>query len=362
MELLKDKLAGRKILREVSRDLKKAYPELDNEKFSKTLLSGLNKRELKNRILHLTQTVHRFLPGDYPEALKILYRFINGKACKFIYIFLPTFVMCYGRAHYKLSMRALRDFTEYSTSEEGVRPYLEDNLSETLRQMMIWAQSDSVHIRRLASEGCRPRLPWAKRVDALIQNPEHTYPILCRLNSDTQKYVQKSVANHINDISKDHPEWIVRKLAGWDITDPSTLWIVKHGLRTLIKQGNKTALKILNSDQKPEIILSDVKVDSSVRTGEKMHFSFTVTSDKQKSQQLMIDYRIHFCRKGNKTSCKTFKLKSLLLEPHGTARFNKHYHFKDYSTRSHYAGEHRWELLINGETQVVKKIILKEGS
>ncbi|MCA9396273.1 MAG: hypothetical protein KC649_03800 [Candidatus Omnitrophica bacterium] len=202
----------------------------------------------------------------------------------------------------------------------------------------------------------------AKRVDALIRNPEHTYPILCRLNSDNQKYVQKSVANHINDISKDHPQWIVRKISAWDTANPSTLWIVKHGLRTLIKQGHKKALKILNSDQRPEIILSDVKVDSSVRTGEKMHFSFSITSVKKTSQQLMIDYRMHFCRKGGKSSAKTFKLKSLLLEPRGTAQFSKHYQFKDYSTRSHYPGEHRWELLINGETQVVKKIILKEGS
>lgn len=358
MELLKDKLANERILSAVVQDLKSVYPELKHKAFLEELLLNLTQKALKERVRHLAALCQKYLPQPYKDALLILYRFTESKENHFIYLFLPTFVMLFGRKEHGLSMKALRDFTQYSSSEEGVRPFLEDDLGNTLSHMMRWTRSKNQHIRRLASEGCRPRLPWASKIDALIQNPQHTYPILEALRLDASKYVQKSVANHINDISKDHPDWIVEKIASWDLTHPSTAWIVKHGLRTLIKNGHKPALRIMKSDQKPAIVLKEVQCEKQVRFGNKWEFSFLICSTKSTSQQLTIDYKIHFLKQNGKLNAKTFKLKTLNLKSGSEFKLKKHYHFKNYSTRKHHIGQHRWELIINGESQFIKTVTL----
>lgn len=348
MEPLKDIYTNKNILKQVAVGMKVAYSKLDKDAFSRALLKDLNTLELKARIERVADVCFQFLPKDYPKALDVLYKFVDGKESQLIYIFLPTFVAKYGQHDYPRSIKAIRDFTQYCSSEEGVRTFLELDLTTTLQTMLQWTRSKNVHIRRLASEGCRPRLPWAKKVPILIEQPELTWPILDSLREDPEKYVQKSVANHINDISKDHPDWIVGKVKQWDLSHPITGWIIKHGMRTLIKEGHKGALKLFGFHKTPKVALEGVEWDKRVSLGQRWSFSLDFVCKDSNKQDYLVDYRIYFIKKNGQQSAKTFKLKKVSLSKGERVEIRGHYVFKDMTTRKHYPGKHAWQLLVNG--------------
>lgn len=351
MQPLKDIYTNPAIFRQLSVDLKTAHPRVDQRALYQALTRDLDTLELTARIERAADVCREFLPHDYLEALKVLYKFCEDKPNTFVYMFMPMFVAKFGHNHYKESIIALRDFTQYSTSEIGIRTYLQSTLKPTLKSMHQWAKSDNTHIRRLASEGCRPRLPWARKVQALIDDPSLTWPILEQLKTDPEKYVQKSVANHINDISKDHADWLVARISQWDITHPATQWIIKHGTRSLIKQGHTGVLKLSGHDQAPQIKLTNLNYPRKIRMGEQCCFSIELTSTATIPQKLLIDYQLHFCKKNGQTRAKTFKYRSIELKPHEPYHVNINYHFRDLSTRKHYPGPHKWQLLINGHLQ-----------
>ena len=141
--------------------------------------------------------------------------------------------------------------------------------------MHDWSLDDNEHVRRLASEGSRPRLPWSFRLEQMQADPTLAAVILDNLKADDSLYVRKSVANHLNDITKDHPEWVLDLIEGWSLDNKHTAWIAKHALRSLIKQGNQRALAIIGAGGKPEVEIIDVKVEPAViRLGEKITLSF----------------------------------------------------------------------------------------
>ncbi len=337
------------ILRQFARDMKKVYPKLNEKEFYQALIKGLDQLELKARIERAADVAYRYLPSSYEQGLNVLYRFVEGKDNKLLYLFLPNFIAKYGQEDYERSIKAIRDFTQYSSSEEGVRIFLELNLNKTINYMMKWTTSKNVHIRRLASEGSRPRLPWAKKISAFIEDPQLAWPILEALKEDCEKYVQKSVANHINDISKDHPDWVVKKVSQWDRSCEPTAWIVKHGMRSLIKRGHKGALKLFGTHQLPKVELREVNWKKSVKIGQVFNFQVEIVSKSKKEQVLMIDYIMHFVKNNGKSSAKVFKLKKCKLSSKESVLLKSKYTFKDLSTRKHYTGRHSWQLKINGE-------------
>jgi len=349
MKPLKDTYTHKGIFQDLAEDMKKVYPQLDKRIFYQALVADLEQLELKARIERAADVCRQFLPKDYVKSLDVLYRFVQGKSNKLIYLFLPTYVAKYGKKHYEQSLLAVRDFTEYSSSEEGVRAFIELNPKKTLALMKKWTKSKNVHIRRLASEGCRSRLPWAKKISFLIENPELTWGILEALKKDSEKYVQKSVANHINDISKDHPDWVVKKVKVWDLSRAETHWIVKHGMRTLIKKGHKGALALFGSSKKPQVTISNIRWDKKVKRGNSCQLTFDLISKSKKTQSLIIDYKIHFCKKSGQQNPKTFKLTKCTLSPAERVGLKVKYDFRDRTTRKHYLGPHSWQLMINGE-------------
>lgn len=349
MQPLKDIYTNPKIFLQLAEDMHRAYPSLRKKEFSQALVKDLEKLELKARIERAADVCRAFLPEDYPQALKVLYTFVEGKENRLVYLFLPSFVAKYGQGHYRLSMDAIRDFTPYSSSEEGVRAFLSADLEKTLKLMNGWTSSANTHVRRLASEGCRPRLPWAGKIPALIEQPGLTWTILEALKADQEKYVQKSVANHLNDISKDHPDWVVERVRRWDLSHPSTEWIVRHGMRSLIKQGHKGALALFGNAARPLVTLENIRWDKAVRMGETAQFSCALVSTGKKPQPLVIDYRVHFCKKNGAQNPKTFKWKKVSLKPGETVVLSVRYTFKDMTTRKHYPGPHAWQVMINGE-------------
>jgi len=351
MELLKDQYYSPVFYKKLASQLKRVYPALDTKKFVRDATKDLDSLELKQRIVRASETCRRHFPDNFRKSLNILYALAENIEANFAYLFMPDFVARYGEQYRDLSLLALKDFTQYSSSELAIRTFLARDFDATLSTMMQWSRDENYHVRRLASEGSRPRLPWAPQVPQLLADPEHAKPILMTLRQDHEKYVQKSVANHLNDISKDHPDWVVSLADSWDCSNKHTAWIVKHGCRSLIKKGHKPALALFGVAPAKKITLKNIKLSAkSIKMGEVLFFSFVLQSAYKQPQKLVVDYKLHFVKKSGALSPKVFKLKECLLQGGESIALKKHYLFQDYTTRKHYKGRHMLEIMVNGES------------
>ncbi|MEP6771946.1 MAG: DNA alkylation repair protein, partial [Polaromonas sp.] len=213
-----------------------------------------------------------------------------------------------------------------------------------------WAKDESEHVRRLASEGSRPRLPWSFRLDALMADPDLAAPILDALRADSSLYVRKSVANHLNDITKLHPDWVLGRLKSWPLENPHTAWIARHALRTLIKQGNRQALGVIGAGKKAAVGITGLSIiPKKLTLGERMALSFTLQSTSRQSQRLVVDYAVHYVKKSGSSSAKVFKLKELTLAAGESVRLSRSQIVRDFTTRVHHAGRHAVDIMVNGE-------------
>jgi 3-methyladenine DNA glycosylase AlkC len=216
--------------------------------------------------------------------------------------------------------------------------------------MRQWAKDDDEHVRRLASEGSRPRLPWSFRLESLMLDPSPILPILDSLKADNSLYVRKSVANHFNDITKDNPGWVLDQIEGWSLDNPHTAWIARHALRSLIKKGDRRALTIMGAGHAAQVRVEQVSVSPEhVRLGDRINLSVRLTSTAEQSQRLIIDYALHYVKKSGGTSAKVFKLKTLDLAAGESVVVSREQQIRNFTTRVHYAGKHELDILINGE-------------
>ena len=223
--------------RKMARDVGAVFPGFDQRRFLELALPGLESLALLQRLRRATEALHATLPEDFAKALTILREVAPSFGEGFTALVLPDFVGLYGREDFARSLDALEFFTRFGSSEFAVREFLRLDLRRTLRVMEQWSRDENKHVRRLASEGCRPRLPWSFHLRELIADPSPVAPILENLRADSSLYVRKSVANHLNDITKDHPAWVLERIGGWDLANEHTAWIAKRALRTLIKKG-----------------------------------------------------------------------------------------------------------------------------
>jgi 3-methyladenine DNA glycosylase AlkC len=271
----------------------------------------------------------------------------------------PDYVGLYGLNHFDISMDALQYFTSFGSSEFAIREFLRKDFNRTIDVMYKWSRNDDHHVRRLSSEGSRPRLPWSFKLDDVIKNPSVTQPILENLKADPELYVKKSVANHLNDLSKDSPSFMLNLVKEWNHSDPHTSWIVKRACRNLIKQGDKTSLSFFAFEKNVKVAVPDLKLDKTkVKMSDSLKFSFTVESKKSTEQKIVVDYKIHFQKKSGGTSPKIFKLKEINLAPKQQVAIVKRQHFKDLTTRKHFPGQHTLDILINGKVMASKKFSL----
>lgn len=306
---------------------------------------------IMQRMRQVAVGLHAALPGDFAANIKALEALAPRLGHSFVAISLAEYVALYGLDDFDISMKALRFFTRFGSAEFAVRPFLLRDLKRTLAVMEEWAGDENEHVRRLASEGCRPRLPWAARIPSLIKDPSPVTPILERLKSDPSLYVRKSVANHLNDIAKDHPDWVLDRLSGWPLDDERTAWIAKHALRTLIKKGDSRALALMGAGGKPQLRVETMAVTpQKIALGERVSLAARLVSTADETQRLVVDYAVHYVKKNGAANRKVFKLKVLDLAPGGAANLSISQTVKDFTTRKHFAGHHRVELLANGET------------
>lgn len=324
------------------------YPAFDSERFTSIIFDAQwEQKQFKQRIRHISDALHATLPSSYKDALHVLMQI--APQCKGVeYLFFPDFVEVYGLDDWDASIHALAQLTPYSSSEFAVRPFIAQNSEKMMKQMLLWAVNPDHHIRRLASEGCRPRLPWAMALHSFKADPTPIIPILEILKKDPSEYVRKSVANNLNDISKDHPE-IVKQLAlSWYGENAHTNWIIKHGCRGLLRKGDLEVLSLFGFTTTPDVVVSGLTLEpDTLAIGEDLSFSFTIRSSSNSSQRLRVEYGIDFVKANGTTSRKLFKITENEFD-HNERQYVRTHRFKDLTTRKHYAGKHRLAIVLNG--------------
>jgi len=339
----------------LARVIKIVYPTFGASRFLDEVTKSLTTQSLNERMRHAASLLPAFLPASYPKAVGILKGVVPQMPPGYTNLLFPEYVAMHGQNHFEESLRALHYFTSFGSSEFAIRVFLKNDLERTLPFMYRWAEDNNEHVRRLASEGTRPRLPWSFKLEAFVNKPQLAEPILSTLRADEALYVRKSVANHLNDISKDSPDYALTLIRKWDLTHPHTSWIVKRGCRSLLKQGDKQSMRVFGFSGKPKVVIKALKLDKrEIRLNETLSFSVSIQSAAQAAQKLMIDYRIYFQKKTGKALPKVFKWKELTIHHHDTLLLTKRQRFQDFTTRKHYPGRHRLEVLVNGEVMAHK--------
>lgn len=328
-----------------------ASPRFDRGAFLAAATDGLDALSIMERVRHIADALRPALPTDYEAALGVVGAMAPRLSHGFQAVAVTEYVARYGLDDFDRSMEALAALTRFGTAEFAIRPFLALDADRALATMAGWTASDDEHVRRLASEGARPRLPWAAGVPALKADPTRAAPILEALKADPAIYVRKSVANHLNDIAKDQPDWLLDRLADWPQDDPHTAWIIRHALRTLIKQGEPRALALIGVGHGAAVTIGKFVVEPAVvRLGERIAISVDIASTAAENQPLVVDYRVHYARGGGKTAAKVFKWKSFDLAAGESAALRISQVIRDFSTRRHHPGQHGVELIVNGET------------
>ena len=340
---------NRERLSHFARETEAVWPEFDQKRFLRHATTGLDELGIMQRMRQTAISLHETLPQDFRKALPILKELAPRIGHNFAAITLSEFVALYGLRHFDLSLDALKFFTRFGSSEFAIRHFFIADFDRTIAAMHRWTGDENEHVRRLASEGSRPRLPWSFHLKNLIADPSPTGPILERLKADPSLYVCKSVANHLNDIGKDHPDLLVERVSGWDLSDRHAAWIARHALRTLIKKGDARALALIGTTGKAEIKVEAFAVEPArIKLGERITTKARLTSMSKSPQRLVIDYAVHYPKKNGVTR-KVFKLRETELPPGAACELAISQTVKDFTTRKHNAGFHRVELMVNGE-------------
>ncbi|MEU8827145.1 DNA alkylation repair protein [Streptomyces sp. NPDC048636] len=325
-----------------------------------TALDGLGLRERSDLVRDALLTD---LPGDYPELAKRV-RAALGDVGFTGWLIWPVSEAVAVRAlehraadpdgpgdTFEDALQLLAALTPRLTCEYAIRRLLNADPDRAMAVIREWTAHPDEHVRRLASEGTRPRLPWAVRVPALSARPEATLPLLDALYRDPSEYVRRSVANHLNDISHDRPELAVETAAAWAAApDARTPRVIRHGLRTVVKRGDPRALALLGFAPVTTLAVSGPTVaEPVVRVGGELRFGFTLENTGATPLRLAVDYLVHYRKANGTTSPKVYKLTTLTLGPGTTETFSRVRSFRQISTRVFHPGEHRVELQINGE-------------
>jgi 3-methyladenine DNA glycosylase AlkC len=301
--------------------------------------------ELKARIRRISQSLAISLNLPYPDAIAVLTPVSSHFSGVQGFIF-ADYVEVYGLEDPDSSFAALAHFTCFSTGEFAIRPFFQRYPEQTLAQMKVWASSDNVHLRRLASEGARPRLPWGMALKAYKKDPTPLLPILEQLKADAEPYVQRSVANHLNDISKDHPDLVLDLAEQWLGQHQVTDWIIKHALRGLLKQAHPRALALFGLQQLPLQVQLEM-LNARVSAQQPLSFRILLAGPADLQAKLRLEYKIGYRKKSGQLNYKVFQLSNKVWTGQ-TLSFERRQSFIDLTTRTHYPGQHHLQIMLNG--------------
>lgn len=352
-ELMKNKFYNYDSLNALASHIKAVYPPFHADDFINDIMDEpWDALELKERIHKITLNLGKYLPADYEQALSVIDKVVESYPSGFndyALMCFPDFVEVYGQdeQHLALSISALERYTSSSSSEFAVRPFIIKHEAIMMKQMAVWAKHENEHIRRLASEGCRPQLPWGQALTKFKEDPTPVLAILEQLKADPSLYVRKSVANNLNDISKTHPDLIVKIAKSWYGENEYTNWIIKHGCRTLLKKGNQDVLTLFGFTNGDNVAVKDFRLSNkSIAIGGCLSFSFILSA--KQTTKVRLEYGIDYVKANGKRSRKIFQISELLLKENHEKQYMKTHSFTDMTTRKHYSGIHTITLFING--------------
>lgn len=340
-------------------------PSFPRDAFLAAAVDGLEPLELKDRVRHVARALHAHLPGDWDEALGVMLAGMGPPlpddtevSAGFRYWPVLTVVEEYGLAHPAASMGALKEMTKRFSAEFAVRPYLIRHPDLAFEMLGRWCDDPDVHVRRLVSEGSRPRLPWGQQIPASVADPSRGVALLERLVDAPERYVQRSVANHLNDIAKDHPDRAARLAKAWSAV-PGRAWTVRHGLRTLLKQGHPGALAVQGYGPLVGTVSGVSASPGVVVLGGKVVVRAKIVSTAKGPQRLMVDVVIGLLKKNGSRSDKVFKGSVRSLGAGEVWAFDKGIALKQITTRRYYPGVHTACVKINGKASGTVEFELK---
>lgn len=349
--------------------IENAWPEFKNKQFVQEISSQLGDLSFGDRSSLIADSLKKFLPPDYQEAVKILIDALGPENQDesiegyggFDVMPQCLFVSRNGLDDYDTSIHALYEMTKRFTAEGDIRPFIKKYPKKTMEYLMNLTQDPSPFARRLASEGTRPRLPLTSRLADFQKDPQPVIDILEQLKEDPNLMVRRSVANNFNDISKDNPDAVVETLERWSqIKNPNTQWLISHSLRTILKQGHPGALKIMGYDPDSKVEVANFQISSeTIQMGEDLSFQIEILSQEAKACKLMVDFVVYFMKANGKLAPKVFKGGNKTIKAGEVLHFQKKHSFKEMTTRKHYPGLHRIEVQINGKRVANKEFVLE---
>lgn len=346
-------LIGPRTARDTADAVARAWGDFDCESFLAEILAQIEELELMQRGHCIADALRRHLPEDFAAAAKILHRCLPAPErpglSGWALLSFNQYVAAHGRGHLEPALDLLKALTSHFTGEFGIRPFIAEEQDTALATISGWVSDPNHHVRRLASEGTRPRLPWAMRLPALVRDPAPILPILEALIDDQEDYVRRSVANNLNDIAKDHPDlvadFVERHAQG---ASKERLWLLKHASRTLIKKGHGKALANFGfaalTDVKATLALASPRI---AFPGE-LAFDLRLINAGPEIRTVLVDYALHHQKKDGSLSPKVFKGKSVVLKPNETLTITRRHAFRPITTRVYHPGRHRLEILLNG--------------
>jgi 3-methyladenine DNA glycosylase AlkC len=364
--LLKD-IYSKEFFQHFSETLQQCLPAFNEEQFIKKIYTkDWQQKEWKDRMRHISLVLHSFMPSDFAKAAKLINKIQNHLQKKqqvkngFPYMFLPDYVEQYGLDYYESSVQCMELLTSFTSCEFAVRPFIIQYPDKMLQQMQQWSLHKNEHVRRLASEGSRPRLPWAMALPALKKQPAPLLAILENLKNDPSEYVRRSVANNLNDISKDNPGVLLAIVKKWKGQSLETDALLKHASRTLLKQGDTNILKLFGLADNANIYTEKFQLHTSkVKIGEYLQFSFSLENRGKKAIMLRMEYGMHYLRSNGQHSKKVFKISERELKPGEKISMQRKQSFKIITTRRFYPGLHRVSLIVNGVERSVEEFELR---
>jgi 3-methyladenine DNA glycosylase AlkC len=360
---------GPRTVGRIARMIEAAWPEFPAARFTRAALADHESLSLTGRAQQVAEALRATLPPQFPEAIAILVKSLDhvppgpkegGSMASFLYMPHVTFVAKYGLDHFEESMQAQYVLTQCFTAEFSIRAFLEKYPQETLKRLQSWAKDENQHVRRLVSEGTRPRLPWAPRLREFQKDPRPVLQLLELLKDDPELYVRRSVANNLNDIGKDHPDVLVATAKRWlKNATPERKWIVRHALRSAVKRAEKGALEALGYGDSAEVAIRKRKVTPDrASLGGHVEITFEIANTSARVQRVMADLRVFFMKANGRAMPKVFKLKALEFAPGEVALVRKKVSLANLTTRKHYPGLHRVDVVLNGVPRSLGKFEL----
>ncbi|MBS2212791.1 hypothetical protein KEM09_15330 [Carboxylicivirga mesophila] len=315
--------------------------------------------ELKQRMHHITTILTNYLSSNYPKSIEQIEQVITWlqqnrvedkvKYPDLVFMIFPHYIELTGLHDFNTSIRAFESITPFSTCELAVRPFIIKYEDKMMNVIQKWTAHPNEHVRRLASEGCRPRLPWGMALRRFKHDPTPVIPVLEALKKDDSAYVRKSVANNLNDISMDNPQVTIDIAHMWKGLSMNTDWIVKHACRTLLKAGNREVLELFGFGVPEHMEVRNFSIlNDRISVGDDLEFSFKLYNHSNESILVRLEYAIYFLKQKGHHTRKVFKISEKNYAPGSCTVINRRQSFKLVSSRKYHSGEHYVSLIING--------------